>query len=252
MHTRNFNFSKIFTKSLWEKSFEGDCQRMNMDMNMNRQHEDKGHKDKDKKRCGIIGEFNGKVLSEMQKFSQYLMKLSGEYGIEPGCISPWKHVFLDTIWVIFSSMFPAKMPEKECFLGEIFLFHFPIDIDIAHSDPDQPGPGESVIRSPYPYPYLHAGSDTNPSPSPCPLPELIRANTVSPLYRRSTSPFRQHKNRYVPLLRLSGLWLESFGFGIGRKYEIYAMENQLILRTGSCGSSCSCSCELDEPMEVEE
>lgn len=96
------------------------------------------------------------------------------------------------------------------------------------------------------------GSDTNPahSPAPSPLPELIKANTVSPLYRRSISRFRQHKNRYVPLLRLSGLWLESFGFGIGSKYEIYAMENQLILRTGSCGSSCSC--ELEEPMEVKE
>ena len=99
------------------------------------------------------------------------------------------------------------------------------------------------------------GSDTNPSPSPSPspsssLPELIKANTVSPLYRRSISPFRQHKNRYVPLLRLSGLWLESFGFGIGSKYEIYAMENQLILRTGSFGSSGSC--ELEEPMEVKE
>jgi hypothetical protein len=185
------------------KSFEGDCQRMNMNtkmkmnMNMNSQHEDKGHKDrdknkdkdKDKKRCSIIGEFNGQVLSEMQKFSQYLMKLSGEYGIEPGCISPWKHVFLDTIWVIFSSMFPAKLQEKECFLKDNFLSHFPID----QTDPDQPGPGESVIR--YPYPYPHSGSDTSPSTSPslCPCPELIRANTVSPLYLSSTSPFRQQR-----------------------------------------------------------
>lgn len=204
-------------------------------MNMNRQDEDKGHKDK--KRCSIIGEFNGQVLSEMQKFSQYLLKLSGEYGIEPRCISPWKNVFLDTIWVIFSSMFPAKLQEKECFLGENSLYHFPID-HIDHIDHiDQPGPGESVIG----YPYPNSSSDTTDI-SPC--PELIRVNTVSPLYRRSTSPFRQHKNRYVPFLRLSGLWLESFGFEIGDKFEIYAMKNQLILRTGSCGSSCSC--ELDK------
>jgi hypothetical protein len=56
----------------------------------------------------------------------------------------------------------------------------------------------------------------------------------------------QYKNKYVPFLRLSGLWLESFGFEIGKKYEIYAMKNQLILRTSSCGSSCSCGGELDK------
>jgi hypothetical protein len=199
---------------------------------MKRQHEDKGHKDK--KGCSIIEEFNGQVLSEMQEFRKYLMELSGDYGFEPGCLSPWKHVFLDTIWVIFSSMFPAKFQEKECFLGENSLYHFPID----HID--QPGPGESVIC----YPYPNSSSDTTDI-SPC--PELIRVNTVSPLYRRSTSPFRQHKNKYVPFLRLSGLWLERFGFEIGDKFEIYAMKKQLILRTSSCGSSCSC--ELDKSIQ---
>jgi len=190
-----------------------------MNMNMNRQHEDKGHKDK--KRCSIIGEFNGQVLSEMQKFSQYLLELSGEYGIEPRCISPWKNVFLDTIWVIFSSMFPVKFQEKECFLRENSLIS-----PAPGSDPD-PGP------------------NPGPAPGPGPGPVLIRVNTVSSIFRRSTSPFMQYKNKYVPFLRLSGQWLESFGFEIGKKYVIYAMKNQLILRTSSCGSSSSCSCELD-------
>jgi hypothetical protein len=129
----------------------------------------------------------------------------------------------------FSKMFTKSLWEK-------FLSHFPID----HSEP--PGGGESVIRYPgYPYP----NSDSDTIAGPCPEgPELIRVNTVSPLYRRSTSPFRQHKNTYVPFLRLSGLWLERFGFEIGDKFEIYAMKNQLILRTSSYGSSCIC--ELDK------
>jgi hypothetical protein len=102
----------------------------------------------------------------------------------------------------FSKMFTKSLWEK-------FLSHFPID----HSEP--PGGGESVIRYPgYPYP----NSDSDTIAGPCPEePELIRVNTVSPLYRRSTSPFRQHKNTYVPFLRLSGLWLERFGFEIGDK-----------------------------------
>lgn len=204
-----------------------------MNRNMNRQHElHEGKDHKNKKRCSIIGEFNGQVLSEMQKFCHYMIELSRDYGVEPRCLSPWKQVFLDTIWVIFSSMFPAKLQEKECFLGENSLSHFPI----GHIN--QTGLSKSVIRYPYPDPDPDPDPNSGSDVSPC--PELIRVNTVSPLYRRSSSPFRQHENKYVPFIRLSGLWLESYGFEIGKKYEIYAMKNQLILRTSSCGSGCSC------------
>ena len=189
-------------------------------MNMNRQNEDKDQKNK--KRCSIIGQFNGQVLSVsgMQEFCHYLIELSRDYGVEPRCLSPWEQMFLDTIRVIFSSMFPfpVKLQEKECFLRENSLIS-----PAPGSDPDP---------------------DPNPAPAPAPGPVLIRVNTVSSIFRRSTSPFMQYKNKYVPFLRLSGLWLESFGFEIGKKYVIYAMKNQLILKTSSCGSSSSC--ELDK------
>jgi len=34
----------------------------------------------------------------------------------------------------------------------------------------------------------------------------------------------------VPYIRLSGSWLEKYGFGIGKKFEIYPEKNQLILK----------------------
>ena len=142
-----------------------------MNMNMNRQNEDKDHKNK--KRCSIIGQFNGQVLSVsgMQEFCHYLIELSRDYGVEPRCLSPWEQVFLDTTRVIFSSMFPfpVKLQEKECFLRENSLI--------------SPAPGSDPDPDP----------DPNPAPGPGPGPVLIRANTVSSIFRRSTSPFSNIK-----------------------------------------------------------
>lgn len=52
--------------------------------------------------------------------------------------------------------------------------------------------------------------------------------TVSSLFRSSRSPFGHGQS--VPFLRLSGCWLENYGFCIGKKFEVYPSKGQLFLR----------------------
>jgi len=52
--------------------------------------------------------------------------------------------------------------------------------------------------------------------------------TISSLFRSPRSPFGQ--GRFVPFLRLSGCWLENYGFCIGKRFEVYPSKCQLILQ----------------------
>ncbi len=70
------------------------------------------------------------------------------------------------------------------------------------------------------------------------LPEL---NAFGPLLSESPRVYRigrQYRNsgfqcrslRRVPFIRLSGIWLENFGFDIGKRFAVYCSADQLILR----------------------
>jgi len=139
----------------------------------------------------MISEYRKKVLSEMERLEKNLINLSGLYGFELSCLSAWKQTFLDTLWSIFSAMFPVKLlelhelcelREKECSV---------IQPCVLLSEPGSSfWPGESFIHP--------AGVGTG----------AIRVNTVSPLYRHSTaSPLKNRSGKYVPFLRLSGHWI---------------------------------------------
>jgi hypothetical protein len=152
------------------------------------------------------GEYRRKVLSELEKLHKNLIELSGLYGFEASCLNAWKQTFLDTLWSLFSAMLPVKLREQECLLMQPC---------VLLSDSDQRCsllPGESLI---------HPAS-------------AIKVNTVSPLYlcSRSSSPEKMW-SKYVPFLRLTGEWLLDYGFEIGKKFEIYATKNQLILKIGN-------------------
>lgn len=56
-------------------------------------------------------------------------------------------------------------------------------------------------------------------------PRLYR---VSSLFRHSVSKFRPDKS--VPWIRISGLWLEDYGFDMGTRFVIYPSTNQLIIQ----------------------
>jgi hypothetical protein len=155
----------------------------------------------------MIGEYRRKVLSEMERLDKNLINLAGLYGFEASCLSAWKQTFLDTLWSIFSAMLPVKLREKECLLIQPCALLSEQRCSFL--------PGESFI-----YPA-----------------SAIRVNTVSPLYRRPTSPLKKRPGKHVPFLRLSGEWLLDYGFEIGKKYETYAKKNQLILKIGGCSGS---------------
>ena len=79
--------------------------------------------------------------------------------------------------------------------------------------------------------------------------------SISTIHRYSRSPFRRGKD--VPFIRLSGLWLEAYGFKPHGKFEVYPEKNQLILRLVSAvdpdglplpGSSPSCQLGSDAPL----
>lgn len=65
--------------------------------------------------------------------------------------------------------------------------------------------------------------------------------TVSALWKKSDSRFSRFKEeKFVPFIRLSGSWLEEYGFKIGSKYLVYAEDKQLIIReVGICVKHCS-------------
>lgn len=78
---------------------------------------------------------------------------------------------------------------------------------------------EAWCSRPFPAPEGENQSSLRPRP---------RFYTVSYRYWRSQSRFGQ--DRLVPYIRLSGLWLVSHGFKIGRRFEVVRGTNQLTLR----------------------
>jgi len=69
------------------------------------------------------------------------------------------------------------------------------------------------------------------------LKSLLKSNPklyrVGSMFRCSRSQFAPGK--YVPLLRISGLWLENYDFCIGDRYLIYPINGQLILKRPDSG-----------------
>jgi len=55
-----------------------------------------------------------------------------------------------------------------------------------------------------------------------------KLHTVSSIVQVSRSKYG--KNKAVPFIRLSGLWLWDYGFDIGQKFEVIGKKNQLILK----------------------
>jgi hypothetical protein len=55
--------------------------------------------------------------------------------------------------------------------------------------------------------------------------------TVGSTLQASRSKYGQ--NRSVPQIRMSGSWLENYGFCIGKRFEIYPEKNHLILKEAS-------------------
>lgn len=72
------------------------------------------------------------------------------------------------------------------------------------------------------------------------LSPQVAVGETSPLIRRPhlysiSSIFRYARSRFdcdkvVPAIRISGFWLEKYGFNIRGRFEIYPEKNQLILR----------------------
>jgi len=59
-------------------------------------------------------------------------------------------------------------------------------------------------------------------------PKLIKTNTV--LVRRPCCTGRSKTWKLVPLICLSGMDLNVYGFEVGRKFDIYAQKKQLVLK----------------------
>jgi hypothetical protein len=58
--------------------------------------------------------------------------------------------------------------------------------------------------------------------------KLIRINTV--LVRRPSLIGNYGKEKLVPLICLSGLCLSDYGFEVGRRFEVYAQKDRLVLK----------------------
>ncbi len=59
--------------------------------------------------------------------------------------------------------------------------------------------------------------------------KLIKTNTV--LIRRSSFTERYRKETVlVPFICFSGLFLNGYGFDVGRRYDVYAQKDQLVLK----------------------
>jgi hypothetical protein len=62
-------------------------------------------------------------------------------------------------------------------------------------------------------------------------PNLRRRRTVSPICRYS----ERFGYKKVPFIRLSGYWLEEYGFFVGQRFLVYPKKDQLLLkRTSRC------------------
>ena len=58
--------------------------------------------------------------------------------------------------------------------------------------------------------------------------KLIRVNTI--LVRRPSVIGKDGNERLVPLICLSGLCLSDYGFEVGRRFEVYAQRDRLVLK----------------------
>jgi len=56
----------------------------------------------------------------------------------------------------------------------------------------------------------------------------IKINTV--LVRRPSLTGEDGTRKLVPLICISGLFLEVYGFEVGRKFEVYAQTDRLVLK----------------------
>ncbi len=68
------------------------------------------------------------------------------------------------------------------------------------------------------------------------LPEGLKAffrkpalYTVGSIRRRSRAKYRR-PDKVVPFIRISGFWLEGYGFDVGKRFEVYPEQSQLVLR----------------------
>jgi hypothetical protein len=57
---------------------------------------------------------------------------------------------------------------------------------------------------------------------------MIKVNTIGALFRKSKARFG--KDKMVPYIRLSGLWLKHLGFDIGKDYQVHFKENEILLK----------------------
>ncbi len=55
----------------------------------------------------------------------------------------------------------------------------------------------------------------------------MRKRTIGALFRRATS--KSGKDQLVPFVRLSGVWLNKYGFETGRTFEVRARTKRLVL-----------------------
>jgi hypothetical protein len=58
--------------------------------------------------------------------------------------------------------------------------------------------------------------------------KLIKINTV--LVRRPSMNGKYGRQKLVPLICLSGLCLNVYGFEVGRRFEVYAQTDRLVLK----------------------
>ncbi len=75
-------------------------------------------------------------------------------------------------------------------------------------------------------------SDFLPPDIPADLTAAVRKShlyTVGSIYHQSRSKYRK-PDRVVPRIRLSGFWLEGYGFEVGKRFEVYPNQSQLALR----------------------
>ena len=59
--------------------------------------------------------------------------------------------------------------------------------------------------------------------------KLIKVNTV--LVRRPRFTGKCGKEKRVPLISISGLSLNAYGFEVGKRFEVYAQKKRLVLKT---------------------
>lgn len=168
------------------------------------------------KRCHLfgLGNFKGKVFSEMREFRKYLRKVSQAYGVNLKCLDSWREEVEETVWLLFTGMVLEKLEESHDCLSPLIVRQ---ELDASLVGGAGTGTDKSVIQWYAP----------------------LKVNTVSSIYRYSESQYDLNPRRYrrgynpgksVPKVYFSGLWLKKYGFEKGKKYAVYGFKNHLILK----------------------